>query len=115
MAKSLARCTQSLLRRPYKVCEFGLQGTKRKSLLDNISSDFFINSRLRVYYLPTTFPNLLLFFDVSENGEELVDVPLEELCAGHGKISMPQFDCLVKEVAVRTSKMSAPLSHERFQ
>jgi len=83
--------------------------------MDNIPSDSFINSRLCVYYLPITFPTLLLLFDVSENGEELVDVPLEELCAGHGKISMSQFDCLVKEVAVRTPKMSALLSHERFQ
>ena len=88
---------------------------KGKAYWTTFHQIFFINSRLRVYYLPTTFPNLLLFFDVSENGEELVDVPLEELCAGHGKISMPQFDCLVKEVAVCTSKMSAPLSHERFQ
>ena len=97
------------------MCECGLQETNRKGLLDNITSDSFINSRLCVYYLPITFPNLLLFFDVSENGEELVDVPLEELCAGHGKISKPQFDCLVKEVAVHTSKMSEPLSHERSQ
>ena len=104
-----------LLKGPYKVCEFGLQGTNTKSLLDNIPADSFINSRLHVYYLPTTFPNLLLFFDVSENGKELVDVPLEELCAGHGKISTPQFDCLVKEVAVHTSKMSVLPSHERFQ
>jgi len=106
---------QSLLKGPYQVCEFCLQGTNRKSLLENIPSDYLINSRLCVYYLPITFPNLLLLFDVSENGEELVDVPLEELCAGHGKISMPQFDCLVKEVAVCTSKMSALLYHERFQ
>jgi len=115
MAKCLARCTQSLLKGSYKVCEFGLQGTNRKSLLDNIPSDSFINSRLCVYYLPITFLNLLLLFDVSENGEELVDVPLEELCAGHSKISMPQFDCLVKEVVVHTPKMSVLLSHERFQ
>ena len=83
--------------------------------MDNIPSDSFINSRLCVYYLPTTFPNLLLLFDVSENGKELVDAPLEELYAGRGKISTPQFDCLVKEVAVRTPKMSVPLFHERFQ
>lgn len=74
-----------------------------------------INSRLDVSYLPIIFPNLLLLLDAAENEEELVDVPLEELYAGHGKTSMPQFDCLVKEVSVHTTKMYVLPSRGRFQ
>jgi hypothetical protein len=44
-----------------------------------------------------------------------VDVPLEELYAGHGKTSTLQFDCLAKEDEVHTPKKSVLPFHERFQ
>jgi hypothetical protein len=94
---------------------FVFQESKRKNFLQNILLGLYINSRHDVNHLPTVFPNLLSLLDVAGSGAELVDVPHEELYAEHGKISMPQFDCLVKEVAEHTSKMFVLPSHERFR